>query len=107
MLAGPTGKVDLSAVLCDLGKRGCNEILVEAGSTLNGVLLEAGLVNELVLYLAPQLLGDAARGMAGLGELTSLSQRVALQWSDVRRVGSDLRIVAKISKEDRSCSAES
>jgi len=107
VLAGPTGKVDLSAVLCDLGKRGCNEILVEAGSTLNGVLLEAGLVNELVLYLAPQLLGDAARGMAGLGELTSLSQRVALQWSDVRRVGSDLRIVAKISKEDRSCSAES
>ena len=58
-----------------------------------------GIVDELVLYLAPQLLGDAARGLADLGELTQLQQRVALQWNDVRQVGGDLRIVAKISKE--------
>jgi diaminohydroxyphosphoribosylaminopyrimidine deaminase/5-amino-6-(5-phosphoribosylamino)uracil reductase len=57
-------------------------------------------VDELVLYLAPQLLGDAARGLADLGELTQLQQRVALQWNDVRQVGNDLRIVAKISKEN-------
>ena len=56
-------------------------------------------MDELVLYLAPQLLGDAARGLADLGELTQLQQRVALQWNDVRQVGGDLRIVAKISKE--------
>jgi diaminohydroxyphosphoribosylaminopyrimidine deaminase/5-amino-6-(5-phosphoribosylamino)uracil reductase len=98
-LAGADGKVDMSAVLQDLAQRGCNEVLVEAGRTLNGALLKAGLVDELVLYLAPQFLGDAARGLADLGELTQLQQRVALQWNDVRQVGGDLRIVAKISKE--------
>jgi diaminohydroxyphosphoribosylaminopyrimidine deaminase/5-amino-6-(5-phosphoribosylamino)uracil reductase len=98
-LAGANGKVDLSAVLRDLGQRGINEVLVEAGSKLNGALLEAGLVDELVLYLAPQLLGDAAQGLADIGELTQLQQRVALQWNDVRQVGNDLRIMVKISKE--------
>ena len=99
VLAGADGKVDLPAVLRDLGQRGINEVLVEAGRTLNGALLKAGLVDELVLYLAPQLLGDAARGLADLGELVQLQQRVGLQWNDVRQVGDDLRIVAKISKE--------
>jgi diaminohydroxyphosphoribosylaminopyrimidine deaminase/5-amino-6-(5-phosphoribosylamino)uracil reductase len=99
LLAGPDGRVDLHAVMSDLGKRGINEVLVESGRTLNGALLKAGLVDELVLYLAPQLLGDAARGLAELGEFTHLQQRVALDWKDVRQVGTDLRIVAKISKE--------
>lgn len=94
------GQVDLPAMLRDLARRGINEVLVEAGRTLNGALLQAGLVDELVLYLAPQLLGDAARGMAELGELTQLQQRVDLQWQDVRQVGGDLRIVAKIAKEN-------
>jgi diaminohydroxyphosphoribosylaminopyrimidine deaminase/5-amino-6-(5-phosphoribosylamino)uracil reductase len=98
-LAGADGKVDLSGVLSDLGQRGINEVLVEAGRTLNGAFLKADLVDELVLYLAPRLLGNAARGLAELGELTQLQQGVALQWKDVRQVGSDLRIVAKISKE--------
>ncbi len=100
MLADADGKVDLSAVLRDLAQRGINEVLVEAGHTLNGALLKAGLVDELVLYLAPQLLGDAARGLADLGELTQLQQRVNLQWQDMRQVGSDLRIVATITKEN-------
>ncbi|MBI5626726.1 MAG: bifunctional diaminohydroxyphosphoribosylaminopyrimidine deaminase/5-amino-6-(5-phosphoribosylamino)uracil reductase RibD [Nitrosomonadales bacterium] len=90
------GHVDLPAVLNDLAKRGCNEVLVEAGSTLNGVLLRAGLVDELLLYVAPQLLGDAARGMAQLGELTRLDQRINLKWQDVRQVGNDLRITVKV-----------
>jgi len=71
---------------------------VEAGSTLNGALLQAGLVDELVLYVAPQLLGDAARGIAQLGVLTSLDQRVNLDWQDMRQVGKDLRLTAKIKK---------
>ncbi|HLY96332.1 MAG TPA: bifunctional diaminohydroxyphosphoribosylaminopyrimidine deaminase/5-amino-6-(5-phosphoribosylamino)uracil reductase RibD [Sideroxyarcus sp.] len=98
-LAGKGGQVDLSAVLDDLGRRGINEVLVEAGRTLNGALLQAGLVDELVLYLAPQLLGDAARGLAAMGELTQLQQGVALKWQDMRQVGNDLRIVATITKE--------
>jgi diaminohydroxyphosphoribosylaminopyrimidine deaminase/5-amino-6-(5-phosphoribosylamino)uracil reductase len=87
------------AVLRDLAASSCNEVLVEAGSVLNGVLLQAGLVDELVLYLAPQLLGDMARGMAQLGELTALDQRVELEWQDVRNVGRDLRIIARVKRE--------
>lgn len=90
------GGLSLPEVLSDLAKRGINEVLVEAGKTLNGALLKAGLVDELVLYLAPQLLGDAARGLADLGELTQLEQRVALAWQDVRHVGNDIRITARV-----------
>ena len=94
------GHVDLTAVLKDLAARGCNELLVEAGAILNGALLSAGLVDELLLYVAPQLLGDCARGIASMGELTSLDQRVDLAWQDVRQVGRDLRITARITKND-------
>jgi diaminohydroxyphosphoribosylaminopyrimidine deaminase/5-amino-6-(5-phosphoribosylamino)uracil reductase len=98
VLPGSGGQVDPAAVLQDLAGRGCNEILVEAGSTLNGALLRAGLVDELLLYMAPQLLGDTARGVAQLGELTNLGQRVNLKWQDVRQVGNDLRITVKLEK---------
>ncbi len=99
VLATVDGKIDVPGMLRDLGSRGINEVLVEAGRTLNGTLLHAGLVDELVLYLAPSLLGSAARGLADLGELTQLQQGVALQWNDIRQVGGDLRIVARISRE--------
>jgi diaminohydroxyphosphoribosylaminopyrimidine deaminase / 5-amino-6-(5-phosphoribosylamino)uracil reductase len=92
------GQVNLVACLQDLAARGCNEVLVEAGRTLNGAMLQAGLLDELVLYLAPQLLGDEARGMAQLGELTGLDQRVELSWQDVRNIGRDLRIIATVKK---------
>lgn len=90
------GRVDLSAMLRDLARRGCNEVLLEAGSTLNGAMLRAGLVDELLLYVAPQLLGDSARGVAQLGELTALDQRIGLKWQDVRQVGNDLRVTVKV-----------
>ncbi len=96
VLPDAQGRVDLHAMLQDLAKRGINEVLVEAGSVLNGALLKANLVDELVLYLAPQLLGDMARGMAALGELSSLTQRVELQWQDVRQIGNDLRVLVKV-----------
>lgn len=99
VLADADGRVDLSAMLLHLATLGCNELLVEAGSGLNGSLLKAGLVDELVLYHAPQLLGDKAQGMAGLGELTALDQRVELEWQDVRHIGKDLRIVARVRKK--------
>ncbi len=98
ILPDATGRVDLAAMLRDLARRGCNELLVEAGSTLNGALLRAGLVDELLLYMAPQLLGDVARGMAQLGELTDLAQRIGLEWQDIRQVGNDLRIQARVKK---------
>ena len=87
VLPDGNGQVDLPAMMRDLAQRGCNEVLVEAGSVLNGALLRAGLVDELVLYVAPQLLGDAARGIAQLGELVSLDQSIKLKLQDVRQVG--------------------
>ncbi len=98
-LSDAEGRVDLRAALQDLAALGCNEVLVEAGARLNGALLQAGLVDEVVLYLAPQVLGDTARGIATLGELTSLDERIELQWRDVRQVGRDLRIVARVRKD--------
>jgi diaminohydroxyphosphoribosylaminopyrimidine deaminase/5-amino-6-(5-phosphoribosylamino)uracil reductase len=98
VLSDTNGQVDAAAVLHDLTTQGCNEVLVEAGSKLNGSLLKTGLVDELVLYFAPQLLGDIALGMIRLGELTSLDQRINLEWQDVRHVGKDLRIVARVKK---------
>jgi len=99
VLTSAQGRVDLCAMLKDLAQRGINEVLVEAGAVLNGALLQAGLIDELLFYIAPQLLGDMARGMAGLGELTELAQRIELQWQDVRQVGSDLRVSAKVKRK--------
>ncbi|HSM97983.1 MAG TPA: bifunctional diaminohydroxyphosphoribosylaminopyrimidine deaminase/5-amino-6-(5-phosphoribosylamino)uracil reductase RibD [Gallionella sp.] len=96
VLPDANGQVDLPAMLRDLAQRGCNELLLEAGSTLNGALLRAGLIDELLLYIAPQLLGDAARGMAQLGELTGLDQRIDLKWQDVRQIGNDMRVTARV-----------
>ena len=101
VLPDGNGRVDLPAMLRDLAQRGCNEVLVEAGATLNGALMRAGWVDELLLYIAPQLLGDAARGMAALGELTGLDQCVNLDWQDVRQVGTDLRIMARRSEQGK------
>jgi diaminohydroxyphosphoribosylaminopyrimidine deaminase/5-amino-6-(5-phosphoribosylamino)uracil reductase len=94
------GKVDLPRMLDELGRRGLNEILVESGNRLNGALLRAGLVDELVLYFAPHLLGDSARGMFDLRELTALDQRVDLRLHDLRRIGTDLRIVARVGQAE-------
>ncbi len=94
------GKVDLARMLEELGRREMNEILAESGSRLNGALLDAGLVDELVLYFAPHLLGGTARGMFDLPELTRLDQRVALRLHDARRIGEDLRVIARMARPE-------
>lgn len=94
------GKVDLSAMVRDLGRRQINELHVEAGYKLNGSLLRAGLVDELLLYLAPKLIGEGL-GMARLGPLKALSQAHALAFHSIDRVGDDLRILARLEGRDR------
>lgn len=89
------GRVDLSALLQELARRGCNEIHAEAGSGLNGAMLHLGLVDELLLYVAPMLVGDDARGIFGLPALSGLDQGIRLDLQDVRKVGIDLRIIAR------------
>ena len=86
------GRIDLSGVLRALASRGVNELLIESGATLAGSALQAGLVDELIVYVAPSLLGDAARGLVGLPGLQRLDERVGLQFRDMRRVGADLRL---------------
>jgi diaminohydroxyphosphoribosylaminopyrimidine deaminase/5-amino-6-(5-phosphoribosylamino)uracil reductase len=90
------GKVDLAGMMRELARRELNEIHVESGNRLNGALMQAGVVDELLIYLAPHLLGDVARGMFDLGVLTSLEQRVALTILDIRRIGPDVRITARV-----------
>lgn len=93
-LAGPGGKVDLAAVLSDLGRRGINELHVEAGHKLNGSFLREGLVDELLVYLAPKLLGQG-REMAAFGPLDSLNDALQWRWLDCQPVGPDLRLRAR------------
>lgn len=97
---GPGGKVDLAAMLRDLGQREINELHVEAGHKVNGSLLRGGLVDELLVYLAPRLLGEG-RAMAQLGPWTSLQDALALEWQAVERVGADLRLQARFPGRDR------
>ncbi len=96
VLAAGAGQVDLPLLMQDLATREVNELLVEAGATVCGALLEAGLVDELVLYLAPHLLGSSARGLFNFPALESMADRVALDITDVRAVGKDWRITARI-----------
>jgi diaminohydroxyphosphoribosylaminopyrimidine deaminase/5-amino-6-(5-phosphoribosylamino)uracil reductase len=93
-------RIDLAALMRELGSRGINELHVEAGAKLNGALLAAKLVDEVLLYLAPSLVGDPARGIAEWRSgLSSLADRVPLDIADVARIGGDLRIVARVRRE--------
>ncbi len=95
VLAGRDGQVDLPVLLGGLAERGVNELHVEAGATLNGALLAAGLVDELLLYMAPQLLGSG-RPIARLAPLQRLADGLRLQITETARIGEDLRIRARL-----------
>jgi diaminohydroxyphosphoribosylaminopyrimidine deaminase/5-amino-6-(5-phosphoribosylamino)uracil reductase len=96
LLPNADGKVDLAAMLMELGSRGINEVLVEGGAGLNGALLERGLVDELLIYQAPVLLGDQARGMAAEPPLLDLAAARRLAVIDRRMLGADQRILARL-----------
>jgi diaminohydroxyphosphoribosylaminopyrimidine deaminase/5-amino-6-(5-phosphoribosylamino)uracil reductase len=86
------GRLQLPKVIDWLGAQGFNEVLIEAGPTLNGALLNAGLVDEWIIYMAPVILGDGGRGLFHLPELTTMAERFELKLTDVRQVGKDLRL---------------
>ena len=93
-MANAQGQVELTAMLADLGRRGINELHVEAGGRLNGSLVREGLVDEYLIYLAPKLLGSGL-DMAAFGPLASLAHAPQLRFHDIERVGCDLRILAR------------
>jgi diaminohydroxyphosphoribosylaminopyrimidine deaminase/5-amino-6-(5-phosphoribosylamino)uracil reductase len=96
LLPDPNGRVDLARMMEELGRRRINELHVESGTRLAGALLADGLVDELLLYYAPCLLGDGARGMFTLKALASLDARVRLDVRTIARLGDDWRIIARV-----------
>jgi diaminohydroxyphosphoribosylaminopyrimidine deaminase/5-amino-6-(5-phosphoribosylamino)uracil reductase len=97
---GTENKVDLAAMLRDLAVREINEVHVEAGHKLNGSLIREALVDELVVYLAPKLIGQGC-DMTSFGPLTELSAAIPLEFKSTEMLGPDLRIVARISGRDQ------
>lgn len=87
--------VDLPALMALLAERHINEVLIETGATLSGAILRAGLIDELIVYMAPVLLGNEARGLFRLPGLDSMDKKIGLTITDVRAVGQDWRISAK------------
>lgn len=98
VLPNPAGKVDLPRLMSELGALGLNEIHAEAGFKLNGSLLREGCVDELLLYMAPMLVGDAAHGLFNLAALSRLEDAPQLELRDVRQVGRDIRLIARLPR---------
>lgn len=95
ILPNPQGKVDLKALMHDLARREVNELHVEAGHKLNGSLIREACVDELLVYLAPQMLG-LGQGMAHWGPLEELSQGLSLTFTETELIGKDLRVLARV-----------
>jgi diaminohydroxyphosphoribosylaminopyrimidine deaminase/5-amino-6-(5-phosphoribosylamino)uracil reductase len=94
-LPGPDGRVPLRALMQELGARGINELHVEAGATLNGALLQAGLVDEWVAYQAPLIMGHQARGLFDMPALDDMAGRRGFSLTDARMLGPDLRLTLR------------
>jgi diaminohydroxyphosphoribosylaminopyrimidine deaminase/5-amino-6-(5-phosphoribosylamino)uracil reductase len=100
MLPNSTGKVDLPALMLELGRREINELHVEAGSKLNASLVREGCVDELLVYLAPSLIGPG-QGMFALPPLAHLKDKLALRFHGAQQVGPDLRILARFNHQEK------
>jgi diaminohydroxyphosphoribosylaminopyrimidine deaminase / 5-amino-6-(5-phosphoribosylamino)uracil reductase len=99
MLPNAAGKVDLPGLMLELGRRDINELHVEAGSRLNASLVREGCVDELLVYLAPCLIGPG-QGMFALPPLERLADKRALRFHDIEQVGADVRILARFVKPE-------
>lgn len=94
-LSGEDNRVSLKALLGHLGQRQINEVLIESGPTLAGEAVREGLVDELVIYAAPHIMGDGARGLLHLPGLRRMEDRIGLEIRDLRMVGRDIRLTLK------------
>jgi diaminohydroxyphosphoribosylaminopyrimidine deaminase/5-amino-6-(5-phosphoribosylamino)uracil reductase len=101
-LRADKGQVDLNALLRELAKRQINEVQVEAGATLCGALLEQTLIDEILIYQAPVLLGGGAKSPFAAPRLDNMDDRVHLEWIDSRRIGKDMRFRFKPVYQDKS-----
>jgi diaminohydroxyphosphoribosylaminopyrimidine deaminase/5-amino-6-(5-phosphoribosylamino)uracil reductase len=92
--------IDLHALMRLLAEREINEVLLETGAILSGAVLHAGIIDELVIYMAPKLMGDGARGLFHTPGLDNLADAVQLDIQDVRAIGNDWRITARVLGEE-------
>jgi len=97
MLPARNSRVDLTALMHELAELQVNEVMVEAGAGLTGALLQEHLVDEIIIYMAPKLMGDTARGLFHLPGLETMAQSIALEIDDVRKVGVDWRLTIRPS----------
>lgn len=88
-------QIDLNELMKILGQQQINDIWIEAGSTLAGALIQASLVDELIVYVAPKLMGNPARGLLNLPAFTAMEQVETWHWHDIRKVGNDLRLTLR------------
>ncbi|OOZ42700.1 riboflavin biosynthesis protein RibD [Solemya elarraichensis gill symbiont] len=95
-----SGHLDWHHLLRELNDRQINDVLIEAGATIAGSAVRAGIIDELVLYMAPHLMGDAARGLVHLPGLDTMEQRIELQLTDLRQLGNDIRMSYRIKEAD-------
>lgn len=101
VISGSHERLDLSMVMAFLAQSDINEVLVETGATLGGTLMQAGLVDELIVYMAPVLMGDAARGLVSIPGLETMSQRIKLEIDEIRAIGKDWRITSRVKTQDK------
>lgn len=97
-----SSNVDMESVLDRLGQLEVNEVLLETGATLSGSMLSSGLIDEMVIYMAPVLMGDKARGLFNLPLLNSMAEKIPLKINDIRAVGADWRITVSVDKSAQS-----
>jgi diaminohydroxyphosphoribosylaminopyrimidine deaminase/5-amino-6-(5-phosphoribosylamino)uracil reductase len=97
--ATESGQISLQSMLRDMAARGINDVHTECGPGLAGALIEQRLADQLLLYLAPHLLGDQARGGFALGELTAMDQRKTCRICDIRQIGEDIRLTLNLEQE--------
>jgi diaminohydroxyphosphoribosylaminopyrimidine deaminase/5-amino-6-(5-phosphoribosylamino)uracil reductase len=100
--AGDDGRVDLRELLVVLGKRQCSEVLFECGATLAGSLVEQGLFDELIIYMAPKLMGNDARSLLNVPEIAKIDDILQLRIADVRLIGQDMRVTVVRKLSDTS-----
>ncbi|MFT7234715.1 MAG: diaminohydroxyphosphoribosylaminopyrimidine deaminase [Methylophagaceae bacterium] len=97
-----SGHINLNQLMMELGNRDINDVLIEAGAVLNGAMLELGLIDELIIYMAPKILGDSGKGAFHIPALKTMADNIDLTISDIRAVGQDWRITAKPEYRVRS-----
>jgi diaminohydroxyphosphoribosylaminopyrimidine deaminase/5-amino-6-(5-phosphoribosylamino)uracil reductase len=99
-LPASDGKIDLSSVLAYLGQQQINNVLVESGGTLAASFIKAGLIDELVIYQSPDIMGSSAKAMVNLSEIKKMSEKIEFEYRDLRKIGRDLKLVLKRASTD-------